>query len=57
MCSSDLVDFEFEINPLMVFDEGDGALAVDMRLMLKEGGSNDLLQSSPHSSSLESSVN
>ncbi len=48
---------EFEINPLMVFDEGDGALAVDMRLMLKEGGSNDLLQSSPHSSSLESGVN
>ena len=28
---------EFEINPLMVFEEG--ALAVDMRLMLKEGGS------------------
>ncbi len=27
---------EFEINPLMVFDEGKGALAVDMRLMLKE---------------------
>lgn len=27
---------EFEINPLMVFDEGAGALAVDMRLMLKE---------------------
>ena len=27
---------EFEINPLMVFE--DGALAVDMRLMLKEGG-------------------
>lgn len=27
---------EFEINPMMVFDEGEGALAVDMRLMLKE---------------------
>jgi len=26
---------EFEINPLMVFEEGKGALAVDMRLMLK----------------------
>lgn len=35
-----VIDFpeinEFEINPLMVFDEGEGALAVDMRLMLKE---------------------
>lgn len=27
---------EFEINPLIVFDEGEGALAVDMRLVLKE---------------------
>ncbi len=27
---------EFEINPLIVFDEGEGALAVDMRLILKE---------------------
>ena len=27
---------EFEINPLMVFDENEGALAVDMRLILKE---------------------
>jgi acetyl coenzyme A synthetase (ADP forming)-like protein len=27
---------EFEINPLMVFDEGKGALAVDMRLILKD---------------------
>jgi acetate---CoA ligase (ADP-forming) len=27
---------EFEINPLMVFDEGKGALAVDMRMILKE---------------------
>lgn len=27
---------EFEINPLMVFDDGDGALAVDMRLILEE---------------------
>lgn len=27
---------EFEINPLMVFDEGEGALAVDMRLILKD---------------------
>ena len=27
---------EFEINPLMVFEEGKGALAVDMRLILKE---------------------
>ena len=45
---------EFEINPLMVFDEGEGALAVDMRLMLKEGESNDLLQSSPHSTRLKS---
>lgn len=27
---------EFEINPLMVFEEGEGALAVDMRLILKE---------------------
>lgn len=26
---------EFEINPLMVFEEGKGALAVDMRLVLK----------------------
>jgi len=26
---------EFEINPLMVFNEGKGALAVDMRLILK----------------------
>ena len=35
-----VIDFpeinEFEINPLMVFDEGEGALAVDMRLMLKK---------------------
>jgi len=45
---------EFEINPLMVFDEGEGALAVDMRLMLKEGESSDLLQSSPHSTRLKS---
>ena len=44
---------EFEINPLMVFDEGDGVLAVDMRMMLKEGDSNDLLQSSPRPTSLE----
>ncbi len=44
---------EFEINPLMVFDEGDGSLAVDMRLMLKEGGSDDLLQSSPLSTRLK----
>ncbi|KAF5064616.1 Protein lysine acetyltransferase Pat [anaerobic digester metagenome] len=44
---------EFEINPLMVFDEGDGALAVDMRLMLKEGDKSDLLQSSPRSKSLK----
>jgi len=34
---------EFEINPLMVFDEGEGALAVDMRLMLKEGEINPLM--------------
>ena len=27
---------EFEINPLMVFNEGDGALAVDMRLILEK---------------------
>lgn len=27
---------EFEINPMMVFEEGKGALAVDMRLMLKK---------------------
>ncbi len=27
---------EFEINPLMVFEEGKGALAVDMRMILKE---------------------
>ena len=27
---------EFEINPLMVFDEGEGALAVDMRMVLKK---------------------
>jgi acetyl coenzyme A synthetase (ADP forming)-like protein len=27
---------EFEINPLMVFEEGEGALAVDMRLILNE---------------------
>ncbi len=27
---------EFEINPLMVFDEGKGALTVDMRLILKK---------------------
>lgn len=27
---------EFEINPMMVFDEGEGAFAVDMRLMLKK---------------------
>ena len=27
---------EFEINPLIVFDEGEGALAVDMRLILKD---------------------
>ncbi len=27
---------EFEINPLMVFEDGNGALAVDMRLILKE---------------------
>lgn len=45
---------EFEINPLMVFNEGDGAMAVDMRLMLKEGGSDDLLQSSPLSTRLKS---
>ena len=44
---------EFEINPLMVFNEGDGSLAVDMRLMLKEGGSDDLLQSSPLSTRLK----
>lgn len=35
-----VIDFpeinEFEINPLIVFDEGEGALAVDMRLILKE---------------------
>lgn len=35
-----VIDFpeinEFEINPLMVFAEGEGALAVDMRLMLKK---------------------
>jgi acetyltransferase len=41
---------EFEINPLMVFDEGDGALAVDMRAILKEGESEDMLQTSPRSS-------
>ena len=34
---------EFEINPLMVFDEGEGALAVDMRLMLKEDEINPLI--------------
>jgi len=44
---------EFEINPLMVFEEGDGALAVDMRLMLKEGDTSDLLQSSPRPTSLK----
>jgi Acyl-CoA synthetase (NDP forming) len=44
---------EFEINPLMVFDEGDGSLAVDMRLMLKEGDSSDILQSSPRPTSLK----
>ena len=27
---------EFEINPLIVFEEGEGALSVDMRLILKE---------------------
>jgi len=27
---------EFEINPLKVFDEGKGSLAVDMRLILKK---------------------
>ncbi|MDD4498538.1 MAG: acetate--CoA ligase family protein, partial [Methanosarcinaceae archaeon] len=27
---------EFEINPMMVFEEGKGALAVDMRLILKK---------------------
>jgi acetyltransferase len=47
---------EFEINPLMVFDEGDGALAVDMRAILKERESEDLLQSSPRSSSIESTT-
>ena len=26
---------EFEINPLMVFEEGKGIIAVDIRLMLK----------------------
>ena len=35
-----VIDFpeinEFEINPLIVFDEGEGALAVDMRLILKD---------------------
>ncbi|MGF7117690.1 acetate--CoA ligase family protein [Methanobacterium oryzae] len=46
---------EFEINPLMVFDEGDGALAVDMRLMLKEGGFDNLLQPSGEAMSLRSS--
>jgi acetyltransferase len=44
---------EFEINPLMVFEEGNGALAVDMRLMLKEGDTSDLLQSSPRPTSLK----
>ena len=46
---------EFEINPLMVFDEGKGALAVDMRLMLKEKESNSLSQSSQGSMSFKSS--
>ncbi|MGB9937788.1 MAG: acetate--CoA ligase family protein [Methanobacterium sp.] len=44
---------EFEINPLMVFDEG--ALAVDMRLMLKEGQSDSLTQPFQGSMSLKSS--
>ena len=47
---------EFEINPLMVFDEGDGALAVDMRLMLKEGEFENLLQPSGGAMGLKSSI-
>ncbi len=45
---------EFEINPLMVFDEGEGALAVDMRLMLKEGDFDNILQPSERAMSLKS---
>lgn len=30
---------EFEINPLIVFEKGKGALAVDMRLILSKNGS------------------
>jgi acetate---CoA ligase (ADP-forming) len=43
---------EFEINPLMVFEEG--ALAVDMRLMLKEGGSGPISEL-PQSARVKSS--
>lgn len=46
---------EFEINPLMVFDEGEGALAVDMRLMLKEEETQSLSDASQGSVSLKSS--